>query len=185
MVRGRRLAPPRSWAVRAARRLRGADRLGRSGLGRGGRRVLELLLRPKQSVEDLLAQALAERKRQARANHGHEEDAAATPLLLLPAQLVGRLAERNGRVAELPLDLLVLSHRPDGVFAVGHPRVNLSRGLESRAKVVAQVVVLNQTLDVLVRPNRPTSRYGSGSGLRGSLLSCHRSPRIGFRVRTL
>src|SRR5436190_4361880 len=174
--KGRQTAPLRNRTV-GRLRLSGADRLARGGLGRGGRRVLELLLSAEQRVEDLLAQTLAEGESQARANEPNEEHAAATPTLPLSAQRVGCLAQRRGRLAELLLDLLVLGQGPDRSLAVRHPRIRLARGLEGRAKVVAQVIVLDQPLYVLVRTNRLTSGHRSGSGLGGSFLGCHRSPR--------
>src|SRR3954452_15296269 len=72
--------------------LGGADRFARSRFRRGRCRVLELLLGAEQGVEDLLAETLAQGKGQTRANEPDEEHAAATPLLPLPAQGVGRLA---------------------------------------------------------------------------------------------
>src|SRR5215211_3667924 len=177
-------APPRSWTIRAAP-LSGADRLARSRLWRGRRRVLEFLLGAEHRVEDLLAQSLAQREGQPRADETDQEEAAATPLLPLTAQRFCRLAQRRGCLAELLLDLLVFGNCPDGALAVRHPRVRLARGIERRAQVVTQVLVLDHPLDVGVRPNRLTRGDRSGSGLRGLFLTCHRSPRIGLRVCTL
>src|SRR4051794_39306914 len=68
------------------------------GRGGGGRRgVLELLLGAEQRVQDLLAQALGERERQARADDPHEHDAAEATAALA---LLGRLAQRHGGVAD-------------------------------------------------------------------------------------
>ena len=88
-------------------------------------------------------------------------------------------ASRSDVAASLrSLDLLVLHQRLGRALAV-HPRVGLPRGLERGAQVVAQLVVLDDPLDVRVRADGVPRCHGPCSGLRGLLLRCHLSPRIG------
>src|SRR4051794_18653391 len=159
-------------------RLRGADRLPGARRRRSGARgVLELLLRAEQGVQHLLAQAFAEREREAPADDRHHEEASTTlaaAALLATAQGIGRVLEGGGRFLELLLGLLVLRHGLDRALAVGHPRVCLARGVVSGTEIVAQLVVLDDPLHVLVGADCLARRDRSGSRLRGLLLRCHR-----------
>ena len=65
------------------------------------------------------------------------------------AQALGGLAQALGGLAQVLLDLLVAGHGLDRALAVaGRAAVGTLGGLEGVAKVVAQLVVLDQTLHV-------------------------------------
>src|SRR3954451_12893232 len=104
-----------------------------------GRRVLELLLGAEKRVERLLAQALAEHKRQADADDDQHQPATAPLRLLRRAQPVRRVLERHRRLAELLLRLLVVE-RGARALAVRHARISVARGLVGGPQVLAQVL---------------------------------------------
>src|SRR4051794_34548558 len=101
---GARWAPSRSGPSRRRRR--------RRRRGGGGRLVVELLLRPEERVEHLVAQALAEAQRQAGTDDADQQElaepAAALAALRPLAQRVARALQRVRRVLQLALELLVV-----------------------------------------------------------------------------
>ncbi len=96
--------------------------------------------------------------------------------LLAPAQRVGGILEVGCRLLELALDLLVVE-RLRRALAVDSA-IRLPCGHERATQVVAQLLVLDQALDILVGADRLAGGVRSGAGLRGLLLRCHCSPRI-------
>src|SRR5204863_9707624 len=91
---GRRMAPLSATLLVALGRR--ADRLARRRRGRRGGGVLELLLRAKERVEHLLAKVLGEGEREHRSHEQEQQQPAAPalPLLLRPAERVGRITQR-------------------------------------------------------------------------------------------
>ena len=89
----------------------GAHRFARSRFRRG-RGCTRTPPRRRTGRRGPFRQTLAQRE--ACADEPGEEPAAGMPLLLLAAQRVGSLAQRDGRLAKLLLRLLVLGQRPDG-----------------------------------------------------------------------
>src|SRR3954453_2674274 len=147
-------------------------RPGRIRRGRRWRRVLELLLGTEQRVERLLAQTLAERDRQAGADDGHPQAAGALLRLLRRAERVGRFLQRCRRLTQLLLRLLVVQ-RGLWALAVRHASVSIPRGLVSGPQVLAQVVVLDQTLHVRVVLGGLAGGDRSGPDRCRLLLGCH------------
>src|SRR4051812_23754202 len=130
----------------------GRRRRGRRRRGRRGRLVVELFLGAEQRVEDLVANALAERDRGHTADDRHEDElpqaaAAALALLRARAQRVARRAQRAGRVGKLLLELLVIQQLRRRL-AVVDAAVCDTRGVIRRLEVPPQVLVLDESLHV-------------------------------------
>ena len=125
---------------------------------RGRRGVLELLLGAEQGVEHLLAQPLGEGERDSAADDAEQQDAAEAAALLL---LLGRLVQRDARVAhaargllDVLLELLVLEDLRRRALAVAQPGVGVTGRLVGLHDVLAQVLVVDEPLDVRVGAGR-------------------------------
>src|SRR4051812_7226218 len=153
--------------------LRGAAR-GRLRRRCGGRRggVLELLLGAEQRVQDLLAQALGERERDPAADEAEQQDATEAAAALLLRRLVegdAGVAEVLRRLLDVLLELLVFEDLLRGRLAVAQALERVAAGCISLKDVLAEVLVVHDTLDVGV----VARLQGRLLGLGGLLLRCH------------
>ena len=120
--------------------------------GRGRRGVLELLLGAEQLIEDRLAEILAERDREHGADERDHEQLAGTgarPSAVFSGSRRASEAARSDSLALFRslLQLLVVEQRRR-LLGAGSARVGVAAGLVGLAQVVAQLLVLDQTLDV-------------------------------------
>src|SRR5215210_425590 len=164
-------SPPAFGTLRLGRRARGGRRL-RRRRGGGGRGVLELLLGAEKRVQDLLAQALGEGEREPAADETEQQDPAEAAAALLLRGLAERdagVAEVLRRLLEVLLELLVVEDLLRGRLAVAQACERVAAGLVGLHDVLAQVLVVDDTLDVWV----VASLNGRLLGLGGLLLRCH------------
>ncbi len=137
--------------------------------GRGGRRgVLELLLGAEELVEDGLADVLAQRDREDGADERDEQQlqermAALRALVGLPQRL-GCGAKRLAGALEVTLKALVVEQRRR-LLGSGGALVGVTAGFVGLAQVVAELLVLDQALDVGARVLIGAARLVLRSGL--------------------
>src|SRR3954463_15243476 len=166
-----------AWSAAGPRR-----RCRRRSRRRARRRgVVELLLLAEEEVEDLVAHVLGQSDRQPAADEGEEDqlpEAAAALAVGAFAEGEARLLERVGRVLDVLLELLVLHDDLGGRLAVRQAGVCAAGVVEGILDVRAQLLVLNEALNVVVAP-RP---LGGSLRLLGLALRHPAPPWVDLRV---